>query len=76
MKAYLFWYKMTATSTTEYIYIIAFSYKQACFYWWQYVRNTLGHVYEYDIEPCDIINYERFLKKHKAGEILGANAVI
>lgn len=73
MSAYLFWYKCGPNATTEYIYIIAYTLKQA-----RYIFFTQGYtrMYDFSTSPVDIIPQERFLKDHKAGTILGQYAVI
>ena len=76
MKAYLFWYKFDIDSTTEYVQIIAYTYKQACFFWWRYVKNVLGHVYDYDLSPCNVIDERDFMHVHNVGDILGQYAIL
>lgn len=76
MKAYLFWYLSDKMTSTEYVYVIAKSYKQAKYFWYNFVKYTLGYVYDYDLEPCDEIDAKDFLKSHDIGDILGQNAII
>lgn len=75
-KAFLFWYKMDVEAITEYVYVIATSIKQAKYFWFKYLREDLGAVYDYDAMPVDIINQKDFVKPHKVGEILGECAII
>lgn len=74
MKAYLFWYQLDETSTTEYVYVIAVSYKQAKYFWFNYVKRQLGYVYDYDVEPCNEIDKSQFTRPHEVGDILGQYA--
>lgn len=76
MKAYLFWYKTDPMASTEYMYVIAVSCKQAMYFWHNYLKNTLGYAYDYTREPCDAIEGEDFVRRHEVGDILGQNAVI
>lgn len=76
MKAYTFWYKITETARTEYVYVVACSYKQARYFWFNYLKYTLGYAYDYDLEPCDEIDSTDFVKEHHVGDILGQNAII
>lgn len=73
MKAYLFWYKNDEYAPTEYVYIIALSYKQANYFWYNYLHNVLGYVYDYDTTPCNVMQCTR---PHDVGDILGQNARI
>lgn len=75
-KSYLFWYKAEQTAPTEYLYVIAFTLKQAKYFWFNYLKNTLGYAWDYDLNPVDIIEEKDFVKQHDAGEILGQYAVI
>lgn len=76
MKAYLFWYRSTETSPTEYMYVIAHTYKQARYFWYNYLKFTLGYAYDYDLDPVNEIDSKDFVKEHFAGDILGQNAII
>ena len=76
MKAFLFWYKTSEYSTTEYVYVIAVSEKQAIFFWSKYLRETLGRPYDYIMAPCGIINQKDFVARHEVGDILGQYAYI
>lgn len=76
MKAFLFWYLSDQTAPTEYVYVIAVSYKQAKYFWVNYLKYTLGYAYDYAIEPCDEIDKSQFIRRHEVGDILGQNAVI
>ena len=71
--AFQFWYKSSADAPTEYIYIIAFSYKQARLYF-----NKAGYhrMYDYSYYCCDTIPCKYWLAHHEVGDILGQNAVI
>ena len=76
IKAFAFWYLLSPNSSTEYIYVIAVSYKQAKYFWYNYLKYNLGYVYDYDLEPCEEIDYKDFNKSHDVGDILGGNAII
>lgn len=76
MKAYLFWYLMDETSTTEYVYVIAVSHKQAKYFWFNFVKHHLGFVYDYDIDACNEIDESQFTRPHEIGDILGQEARI
>ena len=76
MKAYLFWYISAQGAITEYVYVIAVSYKQAKYYWFNYLKYTLGYAYDYDLEPCNEVEAKDFVRRHNVGDILGQNAVI
>ena len=77
MKAYLFWYVFDyLTERTEYIYVIAVSHKQACFFFDKYMRENVGKVYDKASEACNEIDQADFLQDHKVGEVLGVCAVI
>ena len=71
--AFLFWYKSSEYATTEYIYIIAFTHKQARYY---YAKMGYNKMYDYSYEYCDAIPASRWLKSHEIGDILGQYAVI
>lgn len=73
MKAYMFWYICGPNATTEYIYIIAYSLKQARYI---FFTNGYTHMYDYATSPVDVIDETDFVRKHKAGTILGQNAII
>ena len=77
MKAYLFWYVFDyLTERTEYIYVIAVSHKQACFFFNKYMRENVGKVYDKASEACTEIDEADFLQSHEIGEVLGVCAVI
>ena len=76
MKAYLFWYVSAQGATTEYVYVIALSYKQAKYFWFNYLKHVVGWAYDYDLEPYDEIDKSQFIRSHDVGDILGQNAVI
>ena len=74
MIAFQFYYKITANSKTQYIYIIATTLKQA---WW-YLYNQYGHIKKY--YSMGRGNYDlpqtKWYNKHKVGEIYGGDAII
>ena len=72
-QAYQFWYKSSQDAPTEYIYIIAFTYKQAV-----YLFHKAGYnrMYDYSNYCCDTIPCAYWLNKHDIGDILGQNAVV
>ena len=72
-KAYLLWYKVDANATTEYIYIIAFSVKQAILF---FDKQGYSKMYDYDKNPIDCIPSNNWLAKHEIGDILGQYATI
>lgn len=76
LHAYLFWYKTDEYATTEYVYVVAYSYKQARHFWFNYLKYTLGWACDYQLTPCDVIDGNDFMKQHKAGDILGQYAII
>ena len=77
MKAYVFWYVFDyLTERTEYIYVIAVSHKQACFFFNKYMRENVGKVYDKASEACNEIDEADFLHNHEIGEVLGVCAVI
>ena len=76
MKAYQFWYKMTAYATTEYLYVIALSPAQACFFWFKYLKEVVGRTYDYAISHSDVIDEKDFATTHKVGNILGEYSII
>lgn len=76
MKAYLFWYQYAPSTKSEYVYVIAVSYKQAKYFWYNYIKNTLGYIYDYDLMPCNEIEAKNFILQHKVGDILGEEAII
>lgn len=76
MKAFLFWYKADELAPTEYMYVIAYTFKQAKYFWFNYLKHTLGYAYDYDLNPVDIIDQKDFVKQHNVGDILGELAII
>lgn len=74
MTAYQFGYKINANSQTTYIWVLAYSQKQA----WYFVKNKYGNLKNYywvgrglwDIHSTYFKNY------HKAGQIYGNEADI
>ena len=73
MKAYLFWYKSDEYAPTEYIYIIAYTLKQARYY---YIKLGYTRMFDYSLDPVKEIEQKRFNAKHEIGDILGQYAVI
>lgn len=73
MKAFLFWYKSSTYAPTEYIYIIAYTLRQA-----QYFYRKAGYtrMYDYDTLPVDCIQEYDFVEPHRVGDILGQYATI
>ena len=71
--AFQFWYKSSEDAQTEYIYIIAFTYKQA-----RYLFDKAGYkrMYDFSYYCSDTIPACYWLAKHEIGDILGQNAVI
>lgn len=72
LKAYQFWYKSSDTATTEYIYIVAFSRKQACMYFSKYGYTLM---YDFDYYPIDELELSG-LVKYACGRVLGQYAVL
>ena len=72
LKAYQFWYKASEDATTEYIYIVAFTLNQACYYF-----NYYGYtrMYDYETRPIDVIELSD-LVKYNCGAVLGQYAVL
>ena len=68
--AYMFWYICNENGPTEYIYIIAFSEKQACYF---FINNGYTRMYDYSLQPVRII---RTNKRHDVGDMLGQDAVV
>lgn len=73
MNAFQFWYKSDIYAPTEYIYIIAVSLKQARYF---YTSKGFTRMYDYSINPVNIIQACLFKKRHEVGDILGQYAVI
>lgn len=71
--AYLFWYKSDEYATTEYIYIIAFSVKQARLF---YIKSGYTRMYDYSCTPVDAISADNWTARHEIGDILGQYARI
>lgn len=71
--AYLFWYKSSEYATTEYIYIVAFSVKQARLF---YIKQGYTRMYDYSLSPVDTISADNWTTNHEIGEILGQYARI
>ena len=76
MKAFLFWFQYNEDDPASYVYIIAYTLKQARYFWFNYLKYTIGHVSDYNLNPCDVINEYDFMRNHKVGDILGENAII
>lgn len=73
MKAYLFWYKSDERAPTEYIYIIAYTMKQARYF---YIRQGYTRMYDYSFTPVDEISADNWTARHEIGDILGQYARI
>ena len=71
--AYLFWYKSSETARTEYIYIVAWTVKQARFYFFD---RGFNKYYDYASWPVDEIPQSEWEIDHKPGTVLGDNAII
>ena len=69
-KAYMFWYICNENGPTEYVYIIAFTEKQARYY---FVHHGYTHMYDYSLNPVRVIKPKRH---HELGDMLGQDAVI
>lgn len=72
-KAYLYWYKSSQDAKTEYIYIIAFTAKQAYF---TFCQKGYNRMYDYASEYIDEIHADDWLTTHEIGDILGQTAII
>ena len=70
MKAYLFWYKSDEYAPTEYVYVIAYSAKQARFFFY---REGYTRMWDYSNWPIDEIEKYNFTREHTIGQILWAN---
>lgn len=73
LRAYVYWYIFDKYGNTEYVYVIAVSEKQANYFWYNYLHKHLGHVYDYDTTPCNVMKCNC---AHEVGDILGQNARI
>ena len=71
--AFLFWYKSSEYAITEYIYIIAFTHKQACYF---YDCAGYRRMYDYSYKCYEAIVASDWNKPHKIGDILGQHAII
>lgn len=72
LNCYLCWYKSNFDSKTEYVYIFAYTAKQAMYYF-----NNAFALMADSCESADLYKTEDdFILKHKAGEIWGANTAI
>lgn len=76
MKAYVFWYLSSPNAKTEYVYVIAVSYRQAKYFWLNYLKYSLGYAFDYDLDPCNEIDKSHFSKHHDVGDILGQYAIL
>lgn len=76
LNLYLFWYKATSLSPTEYVQVVAYTYEQACKYFNDYIKYSVGRVYDYDPTPCKVCEGYNFVQKHEVGEIWGCNAIL
>lgn len=72
-KAFMYWYIMDKYGSTQYIYVISVSEKQANYFWFRYLHNVLGNVFDYCIDPCNEIECKYI---HSVGDVLGQNALI
>lgn len=72
-RAYLYWYRPTIDTSTQYVWVIAVSEKQANFFWFRHLKHVIGWAYDYDIEPTRIIKCNH---EHDIGDILGDRAKI
>lgn len=64
---------MAENTITEYIYIIAYTPKQARFF---FINQGYNNMYDYELSPVDEIPQRDFVRDHKCGDILGQYAVI
>ena len=71
--AFVFWYKSSELAPTEYIYIIAFTEKQARFF---YSNNGYTKMFDYSLNPVNVVKAERWTTSHEVGDILGQYARI
>lgn len=73
--AYQFCYKITPTSQTQYVYVIAVSYKQAWYFFLNQFKDKRNYYYigrgNYDITEDQFNN-----KDVKIGSIYGSDAII
>ena len=69
-KAFMFWYICNENGPTEYIYIIAFTEKQARFF---YIKNGYTRMFDYSLDPVRVV---KTTKRHELGDILGQYAVL
>lgn len=76
MKAFKFFYQSTINSRIEYLYILAYTLKQACYFLTIHRRNVLGHVYDISYEPVEVIESKDFINYHEVGEVYGCNAIL
>lgn len=72
MKAFLFWYQNGANSACEYVYIIAYTEKQAKYFWFNLVKkNGYDRMSDYaKYSVCELDTFY-FTRTHKVGEALG-----
>ena len=76
MKAFVYWYTLAPNDRTIYLHVIAYTEKQAWFYFSRYLYEVVGHWYDYDKKPAYIIEQYNFIRHHACGDILGENAII
>lgn len=72
LKCFTCWYKSTPDAPKEYVYVFAYTAKQAMFF---FLRST-GIMFEY-CEEAELYKEEKdFTIFHEAGEVWGCNAMI
>ena len=69
-QAYMFWYICNENGPTEYVYIIAFTEKQARYF---FVKNGYTKMYDYSLFP---VRVRATSKLHCLGEMLGQDAIL
>lgn len=67
-QAYMFWYMSSQYAPTEYVYIIAFSEKQARMF---FIKNGYTRMYDYSLNPVRVV---KTTKRHEVGDMLGQYA--
>lgn len=74
MIAYQFYYKLNANSKTQYMYVIAYTLKQAWYLFYQAIGDKKKY-YSIGRGSYDI-NETYFKKHHVVGSIYGGDAII
>ena len=69
-QAYMFWYICNENGPTEYVYIIAFTEKQARYF---FIKNGYSKMFDYSLNPVRVINPKR---RHELGDMLGQDAIV